>query len=416
MSQKRISRKDFLRTSALATAGSLLVPRFLKALDGPGFLAPGDKILVVVQLGGGNDGLNTIVNHRNDLYYRARPRLAIPAGEVLPISDEQGFHPALAPLRAHYDAGDLAVVNSVGYPNPDRSHFRSMDIWHTASRSDQYLETGWIGRYLDAACTGLPHPTGAIQVNDHLDLALKGAELKGLALSDARRFHTTAASPWFRAVSEAHTSPEGTRRAHEQHSQADYLYKTLASSISSAEYIFETTRTARNEVDYPTNPLAKSLKTTAQFIHSGLDTRVYYVDTSGFDTHANQGPQHARLLGQYAEAMDAFIRDLQKGGRWKDVVVMTFSEFGRRVEQNAANGTDHGTANNLFLMGGSLKKAGFVNAAPDLGDLDEGDLRYRVDFRQVYAEVLEKWLGVRAEKVISNESRNYQNGRLGVLA
>lgn len=400
---KDISRKDFLRTSALAAAGSLMIPNFLKAMDGPGLLPQGQKILVVVQLGGGNDGLNTVVNFRNDLYYQARPQLAIPAKDVLQLSDEQGFHPALAPLRPHFDAGDLAVINSVGYPNPDRSHFRSMDIWHTASRSDQYLETGWIGRYLDAACMGMPRPTGAIQVNDHLNLALKGAELKGLAVSDARRFYNTAASPWFRAVSEAHL-PRQTRNTHD-HAQADYLYKTLASSISSAEYIFETTRTSSKSstIDYPGNPLAKSLKTTAQFIRSGLDTRIYYVDTSGFDTHANQGPQHARLLSQYAEAMDAFIRDLKQSGRWKDVTVMTFSEFGRRVSQNAANGTDHGTANNLFLMGGSLKKAGFVNAAPDLQNLDQGDLRFQVDFRQVYAEVLESWLEVGAGDVVEGE-------------
>lgn len=394
---KNISRKDFLRTSALAAAGSLMVPRFLKAMDGPGMLPKGQKILVVVQLGGGNDGLNTVVNFKNDLYYQARPKLAIAANEVLQLSDEQGFHPALAHLRSHFDAGDVAVVNSVGYPNPDRSHFRSMDIWHTASASDQYLDTGWVGRYLDAACTGMPRPTGAIQVNDHLNLALKGADLKGLAVSDARRFYNTAASPWFRAVSDDHHDHD--------HAQADYLYKTLASSISSAEYIYETTQSnsKNSSIDYPGNPLAKSLKTTAQFIRSGLDTRVYYVDTSGFDTHANQGPQHARLLTQYAETMDAFIRDLKQAGRWQDVTVMTFSEFGRRVSQNAANGTDHGTANNLFLMGGSLKKAGFVNAAPDLGNLDQGDLRFQVDFRQVYAEVLEGWLGVSSQKVVTGD-------------
>ncbi|HHG84677.1 MAG TPA: DUF1501 domain-containing protein, partial [Bacteroidetes bacterium] len=377
-----MNRKDFLRTSALATAGSLFLPQFLKALEGPGSLGAGERILVIVQLGGGNDGLNTVVNYRNDLYYQARPRLAISAKEVIPLNDAQGLHPALAPLQPHYDAGDLAILNSVGYPEPDRSHFRSMDIWQTASAADTYLETGWLGRYLDGSSQEFSRPTAAIEVGNRLSLALKGKQIKGLALSDPQRFHATAATPWFRAISQAHSQHDHAN------SQAAYLYKTLAASISSAKYIFETTRTARNRVEYPTNPLAHSLKTTAQMILAGLDTRVFYVDTSGFDTHVNQAGKHERLLSNYAQAMDAFAKDLKAGGRWKDVAILTFSEFGRRVAQNASGGTDHGTANNVFVMGGQLGKSGILNAAPDLADLDQGDLKYQVDFRQVYAELL----------------------------
>ncbi|MEM0998994.1 MAG: DUF1501 domain-containing protein [Bacteroidota bacterium] len=391
---KNLSRKEFLRTSALAAAGSLLVPRFLKALESPNRLGRGDTVLVVIQLGGGNDGLNTVVNFRNDLYYQARPQIAIPTSEVIRLNDEQGLHPALAPLRAHFDQGELAIFNSVGYPNPDRSHFRSMDIWQTASRADEYLSTGWIGRYLDANCAGLPRPTGAIQVSDHLDLVLKGEQIKGLAVSDPARFHRTAASPWFRAISEAH------QHAHADHSQADYLYKTLASSISSAEYIHETSRIAQGKADYPVNPLAKRLRTAAGFIRSGLDTRVYYVDTSGFDTHVNQKAQHQRLLEVYAASVDAFVQDLKAGGCWQDVCILTFSEFGRRVQQNASGGTDHGTANNLFVLGGGLKKSGLMNAAPNLADLDGGDLKFQVDFRQIYAELLTHWLKADPQKVL----------------
>jgi len=397
-----LNRRDFIKKSALVTAGAFMVPRFLQALnriDGPG---KGQKTLVVIQLGGGNDGLNTIVPFGDDAYYQARPRLAVPQKEVLRLNDLQGLHPALAPLRPLYDAGQFTILNAVGYPQPNRSHFRSMDIWQSASASQEYLSTGWLGRYLDQSDPTLG-AANAIEVSDHLSLALKGDDLKGLALRNPKRFYRTTASKRFKAIVEAHQEDH-------DHPQVAYLYKTLSESISSAEYIFEKTKTQRQTFDYPANPVARDLNNVATMIKSGLGTRAYYVSTSGFDTHVNQANPHKRLLGNYAKAVAAFAKDLKKANRWQDVVVMTFSEFGRRVKQNASNGTDHGTANNVFLMGGGLKKAGIYNAAPNLTELDQGDLKYQIDFRQVYGEILTGWLGADASKIIANPQ-----ARMGIL-
>lgn len=386
MASKKISRRNFLRQSALATAGTMLIPSFLKAFDRVGGLPLGQKRLVIVQLGGGNDGLNTVIPYGDDLYYTARPQIGIPAAKVIRLNDHQGIHPALEPLRNLYDNGEVAIFNAVGYPNPNRSHFRSMDIWQTASSSSEYLQSGWIGRFLDAHCANDPLPTAAIEVSDQLSLAMKGKVKTGLAVSDPNRFYKTATAPRFKAIS--------NQSDHDDHPEVGYLYKTLAESISSAEHIFEKTKVQRAGGDYPQGPLARQLRTTAQMIKSGLDTRVFYTSIGGFDTHVNQPGQHERLLGGYAGAMAAFAKDLKASGHWKDTLVMTFSEFGRRVKENASRGTDHGTANNMFLLGGSLDQPGIRNAAPKLDDLDKGDLKYQIDFRQVYAEVLEKWLQV----------------------
>ncbi len=377
-----------------------MVPRFLKAMNGMESMAKGQRILVVIQLGGGNDGLNTIVPYADDRYYNARPRLGIKAEEVVKLDDHQGVNPALEPLRGFYDQGEIAILNAVGYPDPNRSHFRSMDIWQSASGAKEYLDTGWLGRFMDSSRQSA---RGVIEVSDNLSLALKGQSVKGLAVRDPQRFYRSTASNRFKAIAKAHQDDH-------DHPQVGYLYKTLNESISSAEYIFEKTKTAKPGNAYPQNPLAKDLRTVATMIKSGIDTRAYYVSVGGFDTHVNQPFQHKRLLGNYATAFKAFADDLKKAGHWKDVLVMTFSEFGRRVKQNASNGTDHGTANNLFLAGGSLKKPGIYNAAPDLGDLDSGDLKYKIDFRQVYAEVLEGWLGAKHDQIMSERFQ-----RLGIV-
>lgn len=381
-----MNRRDFLKHSSLAAAGTLMVPFFLKAIEKGGSLADGDKILVVLQLSGGNDGLNTLVPYRNDLYYQARPAIGIDEGEVLDLDGEQGFHPNLKFLADLYQEGELSILNSVGYPNPNRSHFRSMDIWQTGSPSDVYWSTGWIGRFLDAKCDGGAHPYTAIEVDDALSLALKGDCLNGIAAGDPKRFHQTATVPYFRRLAEAQ------EKAAHNDSPHGYLYKTLVESVSSADYIYETYQLYRSTGVYPAGPLGKHLRTTAEMIISGLNTRVYYLSFGGFDTHVNQPGQHARLLKQLDSSLAVFCGELKKKGKWKDTMVMVFSEFGRRVKQNASRGTDHGTANNVYLLGGGLKKPGIYNPGPDLANLDKGDLKYQVDFRRVYAELLNRWL------------------------
>lgn len=390
------TRREFLKKSALATAGTMLLPGFLKSLEAnPMMLPEGQKILVVIQLSGGNDGLNTIVPYNNDLYYTLRPQLALSKASVLRASDELGFHPALAKLNELYDKGYLAVINNVGYPNPDRSHFRSMDIWHTASDSDQYLNTGWIGRYLDASCTNCNIAHQAVEIDDMLSLALKGENIKGMAIKNPRKLYQILHNNYFQKI--VKNPVDATEPS------LNYLYKTLAEATSSADYIYDKSNVYKTNTLYPDYAFAGQLKTVAELINSGLSTKVYYVSLSGFDTHVRQQPEHERLLKIYAESVSAFVSDLEKNNRFQDVLVMTFSEFGRRVSQNASGGTDHGTANNLFVIGKSLKQKGFISGTPDLSRLDQGDLIHEVDFRSVYATVLNKWLDTSSNSVLNGQ-------------
>lgn len=388
------TRRQFLKKSALATAGTMLLPGFLKSLEANPFALPeGQKILVVIQLSGGNDGLNTIVPYTNDLYYKLRPQLALTKASVLQASDSLGFHPALAKLNELYDKGYLAVINNVGYPNPDRSHFRSMDIWHTASDSDEYLNTGWIGRYLDSSCKNCNIAHQAVEIDDMLSLALKGENIKGLAVKNPKKIYTILHNDYFQKISK--NSSETGEPA------LNYLYKTLAEASSSADYIYDKSKIYASGTVYPNSEFAGQLKTVAELINSGIETKVYYVSLSGFDTHVRQQPQHERLLNTYAEAVNAFVSDLEKNNRFQDVLVMTFSEFGRRVSQNASGGTDHGTANNLFVIGKNLKQKGFINGTPDLSKLDQGDLIHEIDFRSVYATLLTRWLNTNSASILN---------------
>lgn len=389
-----IKRKQFIQLGSLATA-SMMMPKFLKAFEQPHRVLPGNKVVVILQLSGGNDGLNTVIPVRNDLYYKARPRLGVTKEKANLLTDEAGLHPALKGFRGLYDDGAMAILNNVGYPNPDRSHFRSMDIWHTASQSNEYLNHGWVGRYLDAQCKGCDKPTQAIELDDVLSLALKGEQFKGIAVKDPRRLYGTASEKFFRDVMKNHKDDAGEQ-------PVDYLYKTLAETLSSADYIFKQSRMHPTGADYPKTELGNSLKTIASLIYSEINTRVYYVSLGSFDTHINQDMQQTRLFTEMNDAVMAFVKDLKAENRFQDVMLFTFSEFGRRVAQNASGGTDHGTANNMFLISGGLKRKGLLNAMPDLSDLNEGDLKYNVDFKNVYATILSKWLQANDTAILGN--------------
>lgn len=386
-----IRRRDFLKTGSLATA-SLLLPRFLGALQVPGALEVQGKKLVVIQFSGGNDGLNTVIPYRNDIYYNKRRSLGIKRESALSLTDEVGIHPSLKGLKALWDTGDMAVLNSVGYPNPDRSHFRSMDIWHSASPASEYWQTGWLGRYLDAQCPG--KPSAALEFDDTLSLVLKGENTKGLALQDAKRLYDSTRGNYFSEYAAAHG------KVINDDAPVDYLYKTMSETLSSANYLFEQSRKQPSTAAYPSTGLGKDLKTIASLILADTDTAVYYVSLGSFDTHINQAGQQKRLFAELNDALEAFARDLKQQGKWNDVLVATFSEFGRRVAQNASGGTDHGTANNMIFLGGSLRQKGLLNPMPDLSDLEGGDLKFQVDFRQVYSTLLEKWLGADGEEVL----------------
>ena len=393
-------RKEFIQIGSLATA-AMMLPKFLKAFESPAMVLPGNKVVVILQLSGGNDGLNTVIPYRNDLYYKARPKLGIVKDKALAVTDEVGLHPALTGFKELYDDGSLAILNNVGYPNPDRSHFRSMDIWQTASQSNEYFTNGWVGRYLDAQCHGCDKPTQAIEIDDVLSLALKGENSKGIAVKDPRRLYGTANEKFFREVMKNHKDEAGEQ-------PVDYLYKTMAETLSSADYIFQQSRMHPSNAEYPKTELGNSLKTIASLIYSEINTKVYYVSLGSFDTHINQDAQQQRLFTEMNDAVKSFVKDLKEQHRFEDVMLFTFSEFGRRVEQNASSGTDHGTANNMFLISGGLKKKGVLNAMLDLSDLNEGDLKYNIDFKNVYATVLNKWLKA-DDKAILNKQYQYMD-------
>lgn len=387
-----IRRKEFIQLGSLATA-SLLLPKFLKAFEGRAVVPAGNKVVVVLQLSGGNDGLNTVIPVRNDIYYKSRPRLGIVKEKALSLNEEVALHPALTALRDLYDDGSLGIINSVGYPNPDRSHFRSMDIWHTASNSNEYLNYGWLGRYLDAQCVGCDKPTQAIEIDDVLSLAMKGEHNKGIAVKDPRRLYGTANEKFFKDVMSNHVNSNSEQ-------PVEYLYKTMAETLSSADYIFKQSKLHPSAAEYPKTELGNSLKTIASLIFSDINTKVYYVSLGSFDTHINQEAQQQRLFTEMSDAVRAFTKDLKTNNRFDDVLLFTFSEFGRRVAQNASGGTDHGTANNMFLVSGGLKQKGLINELPDLSDLNEGDLKHKVDFKNVYATILNKWLNADAKKIL----------------
>src|SRR5664279_1297628 len=375
-------RKEFLQIGSLATA-SLMLPKFLKAFDGKSIVPSGNKVLVVLQFSGGNDGLNTVIPIRNDIYYKSRPKIGIEKDKTLLLTDEVGINPALSAFKELFDDGGLGIMNNVGYPNPDRSHFRSMDIWQSGSDSDQYIYTGWLGRYLDAQCSGCGKKTQALKVDDILSLALKGENNKGLAVKDPRRLYNTSHEKYFKEINAAYEKGEET---------VDYLYKTLRETLSSADYIFQQSKTHPSTQVYPATETGKNLKTIASLIMSDINTKVYYLSLGSFDTHVNQENQQKRLFTEMNDAIKAFVADLKTNNRFQDVMLMTFSEFGRRVTQNASGGTDHGTANNMFFVSGGLQQKGILNPMPSLADLQDGDLKHSVDFKNVYATVLNKWL------------------------
>lgn len=382
-----MKRRDFIKHSSLATT-SLMIPGFLKAFD-TGHFAYNGKILVVIQLSGGNDGLNTVIPYHNDLYYNMRPGLAISRDEALYLTDEMGLHPSMTGIRELYDQGWLSMINNVGYPNPNRSHFRSMDIWHSASDSDEVISTGWLGRYLDAAChNGKPVST-ALEVDDSLSLAMKGAEYKALAARQPEKLYKALQN-----LGADIQAPAGIS------DNLAYLYKTLSETSSGAEYLYQQTRIYRSMAAYPSHALGQHLKQIAELIISGSHTQVYYCELGGFDTHIAQKGQQGNLLRQYSEAVSVFVSDLKKNGRFSDTVIMTFSEFGRRVKQNASGGTDHGTANNVFVIHEKPLKAGILNETPDLSDLDEGDLKHTIDFRRIYAGLLEDVLQTDSQRIL----------------
>jgi len=413
------SRRLFIQHGIALASMASTIPAFVQR-SAMGMILPGtqgrtslpgvaqDRILVVLQLGGGNDGLNTVVPYGSPDYFRARPALAVaePGGQArggagvaleLDKSKGLGLNPSLEALKGLYDDGLLNIVQGVGYPNPNRSHFASMDIWHTA-RTDGTGD-GWIGRYFDNTCNGTPIPEGSVSIGRTAPLAMMGSVQKPVSFESADLFrwlgddvHEALRDP-YQAINRA-----GAVGEPEPGSQRDFLMRTALDAQVASVRIRDAVR-KQPLVQYPQSDIARQLQIVGAMIRDGLGTRVYYVSKGGFDTHANQPGSHNNLLRQVAEAMRAFNDDIKAQGNQERVLTMVFSEFGRRVQQNASQGTDHGTAAPMFLMG-TMVKPGIVGNHPSLTELDQGDLKFGIDFRSVYASVLEDWMQSPSAKVL----------------
>lgn len=395
-----ISRRNFMKGMAVFS-GIGLAPKFLTdAYADPAQVIQGfndDGVLVVVQLGGGNDGLNTVVPFEDDLYHRARPQIGLKSDRIIKLNDLVGFNDAMRPVMPFFERGELAVIQGVGYPNPDRSHFRSMEIWHTGSDSDEYLGDGWIGRYFDNNCSGSAQPQVGLALDPDRPQAFGSALGYGVATSDPSKFGWT---PGKGADTEAaFLALNAGKPAHNP--TLDFLRHTTTAAIDSSEEVRAAAK--KGNIAAPAkggrNNRLNQLDTIAGLIRGGLATRIYYVSTSGFDTHAGQASKHEQLLGGVAGSLARFQEQLEKDGTADRVTTMVFSEFGRRVNENGSGGTDHGTAAPMFLLGKSVK-GGVHGTAPNLGDLDGGDLKYSTDFRQVYTSLLEDWLHADPLKVL----------------
>jgi uncharacterized protein (DUF1501 family) len=410
------TRRVFLqRGVALASAATtipLLLERSAVALAAPEGLssipgAPEERVLVVVQLAGGNDGLNTVIPYGMDGYYRARPGIGVAQRDALALDARAGIglHPRLAGLKGLYDEGMLSVVQGVGYPNPDRSHFRSMDIWQTADTSA--TGAGWLGKFFDNECDGAPEgcsacsPLAGVAIGQEAPLAMQGRRTAPASFERAELLRWSAAGDERLAGAYEQIVDAGAPEGVGPDGEAAFLMRTALDARVSSEQIRRAVA-ASNAGVYPRSELGSQLAMIGAMIRAELPTRVFYVSLGGFDTHAGQGGaqgRHANLLAQFGDAIRAFYNDLRAAGQDGRVLTMVFSEFGRRVGQNASGGTDHGAAAPMFLAG-PMVRAGLVGAHPSLDDLDDGDLKYGVDFRSVYGAILDEWMGADQRAVL----------------
>ncbi|HVX84300.1 MAG TPA: DUF1501 domain-containing protein [Phycisphaerae bacterium] len=423
------TRRTFLTRGLTVLSAATTMPLFIQrtclALNNPHDLpltqtamGIGEQILVCVQMSGGNDGLSTVIPLDNDDYHRARPTLgAIPNPLAL---DKSGvaLHPGLAGLKEIYDGGHLAVIQGVGYPNPNRSHFRSMEIWQTADPMHPPKD-GWLGRYFDAQCKGsdpkdMPDPKAAVNIGATAPLALQGSKFTAISFQNPQSYQWFAGNKGvdakmrntFAQVNDLNDTGDELAGQSSGNPTLDFLERTALDAQLTSDEIRAVTSKYHPAVSYPNTPFGQQLQMVSQMIAGGLKTRVYYVSLGGFDTHSNEKPAHDRLMQTLAAGINAFMRDLKSQGNDQKVLVMTFSEFGRRVAENASKGTDHGTAAPMFVCG-SMVKGGVYGAHPSLRpqDLDAGDLKFHTDFRSVYATLLGDWMKADSAPILGGNFR-----------
>lgn len=401
------TRRQFLthtlKGSSLVALGSV-VPQFVAQTARAA--TPGkDNILVVVEMTGGNDGLNTVIPYADDLYHKFRPTLRQTKDVVVRLNDEVGLHSGMQGLRTMWDEGKLAVLQGVGYPNPDRSHFEAMDIWQSADPK-RATPTGWLGRAsleIDNKDGGVP---GVHLGSNKLPLALTGSSGGGaVSINDQNSFRLELGSDSAsqqkvrRKLLEEVSAPAGKSETDDLLSFVQRRQIQTLTAVEQLRELLEGPNALRRQGYYA---LTQKLNLIAGLIAKGFGTRIFYVSIEGFDTHAQQAPTHNNLMNELADSIGSFFRTLKESGNADRVRLMTFSEFGRRVQENGSKGTDHGAASCMFVAGPSVK-GGVVGKHPSLSDLDEGDLKYHTDFRRIYATLLDGWLGCDSKSVLGQK-------------
>nr|WP_294929791.1 DUF1501 domain-containing protein [uncultured Flavobacterium sp.] len=367
-----MNRRNFLTLTGTFTGGMLVLPSFLHAFGAQDSLIMGEQCLVFIQLNGGNDGLNTFIPYEDPLYYDFRTKIAINKDAVVGKNKGMAFHPALKDFAQMQQNGDLTVIQNVGYPEPVRSHFRSQEIWQTAVDSNKYINEGWLGRYLDLQCHD-HQPTAGINLDSIDNLALKGMEPNTITVKDPDRFKVKS-------------NKENEKLS--DNPQLDFVRKIANSVVEGSNDIQNALKQSKTEISYPKTGLSKNLEWIARLVKGNLNSKVYYTSLGGFDTHDNQLTLHERKLKELNDALFSFYNDLKQAQLLQNVTVVVFSEFGRRVKDNGS-GTDHGTAAPMFVIGGN-NKGTILGNNPNLADLDKGDLKHQIDFRSVYASLLQQ--------------------------
>jgi uncharacterized protein (DUF1501 family) len=395
-----LSRRSVIKSGGMIAVG-LVAPRWLSTIaqadvlrNAQGGKNLSDTVLVVCQLSGGNDGLNTVVPYADKNYYTLRPTIGITEDKVLKITDGVGFNPGLTGLAELYQQGKVAVIQNVGYPNPNRSHFKSMEIWQSAS-PESALRHGWIGRHFDVELGRHPlNPVVAIGLSTEKPLALDAANASVpcfASLADMQNLIGDAdTEKMLREIQGMDANPGTAARAVQQANK---------SALDAMSILTTQLKTFTPKQTYAKDSFGNGFKQIAQLIASSPATRVVYFSAGGFDTHARQPEQHQRLLKSFGDAINSFQKEMEAAGKADNVVVLTFSEFGRRAQENASMGTDHGAAAPMFLIGKKVK-GGLHGPIPDLGHLQDGDVEHKIDFREVYAAMLDQWVGGDSETVL----------------
>lgn len=377
-----MNRRNFLTLTGTFTGGLLVLPDFLHAFGSQNNLVIGEQCIVFVQLNGGNDGLNTFIPYEDPLYYDLRTKIALSKDVVVGKNKGMAFHPSLKDFAQMQQNGDLTVIQNVGYPEPIRSHFRSQEIWQTATDSNKYINEGWLGRYLDLQCNG-HQATAGINLDSIDNLALKGLEPNSITVKDPNRFKIKS------------DREENIKLS--DNPQLDFVRKIANSVTEGSDEIQKALAKSKSEISYPKTELSKNLEWIGRLIKGNLNSKVYYTSLGGFDTHDNQLALHERKLTDLNDSLFSFYQDLKQAQLLQNVTIVVFSEFGRRVRDNG-NGTDHGTAAPMFIIGGN-NKGTILGNNPNLSDLDNGDLKYETDFRSVYASLLQQKMNFDYSKI-----------------